>query len=52
MENKQLILNANPIVNELQKPATQFTKNDIVNYVREQGIRMVNFMYPGGDGKL
>lgn len=52
MENKQLALNANLVVSFLQKPADQFTKADIVRFVKENGIRMVNFMYPGGDGKL
>jgi glutamine synthetase len=45
-------LHANPLVAYLQKPAEQFTKQDIVRYISENDIRMVNFMYPGGDGKL
>ncbi len=52
MEQKQLILNANPIVAALEKPAAEFTKNDIINYIVSHGIQMVNFMYPGGDGRL
>ncbi|MBO4810328.1 MAG: glutamine synthetase [Prevotella sp.] len=52
MTNDTLILNANPVVAYLQKPAEEFTKADIIKYVRENDIRMVNFMYPGGDGKL
>ncbi len=52
MSNNQLILNANPVVAYLKKPAAEFTKADIVKYVCENEIRMVNFMYPGGDGKL
>ena len=50
--NNNIALNANPVVAYLQKPAHQFTKDDIIRYVTEQNIRMVNFMYPGGDGKL
>ena len=52
MTNKELMLNANPVVAFLQKPASEFTKADIIKYVTENDIKMVNFMYPGGDGKL
>ena len=34
------------------KPAREFTKADIVRYISDNGIRMVNFMYPAGDGRL
>lgn len=52
MSNETLTLNANPVVAYLQKPAEEFTKADIIKYVCENDIRMINFMYPGGDGKL
>ena len=52
MDNNHLIMNANPVVAFLQKPASEFTKSDIIRYVQENDIRMINFMYPGGDGKL
>ena len=52
MENKQIRLNANPVVAYLQKPAADFTRADLIRYVKENDIKMVNFMYPGGDGKL
>ena len=52
MSNNQLVLNANPVVAYLQKPAAELTKADIVKYVCENEICMINFMYPGGDGKL
>jgi len=45
-------MNANPVVAYLQKPAESFTKEDIIRYVRENEVQMINFMYPGGDGKL
>ena len=45
-------LNPNRVVAYLGKPAKEFTKADIVRYIRENGIRMVNFMYPAGDGRL
>ena len=52
MIQENTLLNANPIVTFLQKPAASFTKADIINYIVSNEIRMVNFMYPGGDGKL
>ena len=52
MDNKHLKLNANLIVAALQKPASELTKADIIDYIVNNDIRMVNFMYPGGDGKL
>ena len=52
MNNEHLILNANPIVAALQKPSAEFTRQDIISYIVDHDIRMVNFMYPGGDGRL
>lgn len=52
MNNDTLALNANKVVAYLQKPASEFTKEDIINFISHNDIRMVNFMYPGGDGKL
>ncbi|MBR5102840.1 MAG: glutamine synthetase beta-grasp domain-containing protein, partial [Muribaculaceae bacterium] len=52
MENKHLIMNANPVVRFLQKPSSEFTRADIIRYVQENDIEMINFMYPAGDGKL
>ena len=52
MENEQLTLNANPIVAFLGKPSEEFTKADIIDYIVKNDIRMVNFMYPAGDGRL
>ena len=36
----------------LGKSNKQFTKADIINYIEQNGIQMVNFMYPAGDGRL
>ena len=52
MENEKLALNANPVVAFLQKEPRDFTRQDIIDFITQNGIRMVNFMYPGGDGKL
>ena len=50
--NQELIMNANLLVKYLQKPTSEFTKADIVDYIQQHDIRMVNFMYPAGDGRL
>ena len=50
--NHELTLNANRLVAFLQKPSSEFTKEDIIRYISENDIRMVNFMYPAGDGRL
>ena len=52
MTTNVFMTNANDLVAFLQKPASEFTKADIISFVTEKGIKMVNFMYPGGDGKL
>ena len=50
MENK--FYSASRIENYLQKPSREFTKADIVKYILENNIEMVNFRYMAGDGKL
>lgn len=50
--NKELELNPNLLVAYLQKPCSQFTKADIIRYIKENGVRMLNFMYPAADGRL
>jgi len=50
--NNELEMSANQLIAFLQKPAIEFTKEDIIRYIEEEQIRMVNFMYPAGDGRL
>ncbi len=50
--NLALSLNPNKVATYLQKPCGEFTKADIMKYIKENDIRMVNFMYPAGDGRL
>lgn len=50
--NNELEMSANALVGFLQKPVSEFTKSDIINYIQASDIRMVNFMYPAGDGRL
>ena len=51
MEN-ELEMNSNLLVEFLQKPSSEFTKADIISFYPRKGIKMVNFMYPAGDGRL
>ena len=50
--DRELAMNPNVLVSYLGKPAKEFTKEDIIRYIEENGIQMVNFMYPAGDGRL
>lgn len=50
--NQELSMNANKLVAFLQKPTSEFTKADIISFIQQNDIRMVNFMYPAGDGRL
>lgn len=50
--NKKIELNQNPIVAYLQKLPKEFTKADIIRYITENDIKMVNFRYDAGDGRL
>lgn len=45
-------LNPNPLVQALGKPAKEFTKADIIGYIEDNRISMVNLRYVGGDGRL
>ncbi len=50
--DKTLKLNPNKVVAFLGKPTDEFTKADIIHFIEQNQIRMVNFMYPAGDGRL
>lgn len=52
MMNQELSMSPNLLVAALRKPASEFTKADIISYIKENDIRMVNFMYPAADGRL
>ena len=41
--NKELEMTPNVLVEFLQKPASEFTKEDIIRYIYEKDIQMVNF---------
>ena len=42
----------NKVVQFLGKPAEEFTKQDLVRFIEDKKIEMVNFRYVGGDGRL
>ena len=48
----QIALNPNPLVQHLKKPASEFTRTDIIKYVEDLDIKMINFKYVAGDGRL
>ena len=50
--NPEIALSKNELVRFLGKPQRDFTREDIVRYVTESDIEMVNFMYPAADGRL
>lgn len=50
--NTNLSLNPNKVVEYLQKSPDSFTKADLINFVKGNGIRMVKFMYPADDHRL
>ncbi|KAK8861059.1 hypothetical protein M9Y10_012752 [Tritrichomonas musculus] len=52
ISNKEIALHKNDLVNYLHKPSREFTKVDIIDFICNNGIEMVNFMYPAGDCRL
>ena len=45
-------LNPNEVVAFLKKLPRDFTRNDMLTFIREKGIRMIDFMYPAEDGRV
>jgi len=52
MSSASIELSPNKIVQYLGKPPEEFTKADLMKFIGENGIQMLNFRYVGGDGKL
>ncbi len=50
--NDSVTLCPNKVVQYLGKSPDQFCKIDIIRFIKENGIRMVNFMYPANDNRL
>jgi len=45
-------MNPNPLVQYLQKDPHDFTREDLIRYCRENGVRFLNFHYCGWGGRL
>ena len=45
-------MNMNKIARFLGKPAQEFTKHDLIRFIKENDIEMMNFRYIAGDGRL
>lgn len=45
-------LNPNKLVKYLDKPSDDFTKEDIITFIENNDIKMLNFRYVAGDGRL
>ena len=52
MRDLEILMNPNKLVKHLKKPAREFTKYDIIKFIDDHGIEMLNFRYVGEDGKL
>jgi glutamine synthetase len=52
MRELEIVLNPNKLVKYLRKPASEFNRHDIIRFIEENKIEMVNFRYAGEDGKL
>lgn len=46
------MISMNPLVNYFKKSPKEFTKADMIKYVIENDIKMVNFHYVAGDGRM
>ena len=52
MNESEYLLNPNKLVRYLKKPSSHFTKQDLIRFIEDTGIEMLNFRYVGGDGRL
>ena len=52
LQNQEILLDPNKLVQYLKKPASEFTKQDLIDYIMGNDIKMLNFRYIGGDGKI
>ena len=50
--NQRPNLCPNRLVEALGKDQKDFTRDDIIRYIVDNGIKMVNFMYPAGDSRV
>lgn len=48
----KILMNPNPLVQYLNKTPEYFTREDLILYIEDHNIEMVNFRYAGEDGRL
>lgn len=51
-KQEDFALNLNSVVKYLKKSPKDFTKADMIRFVEENEIKMINFRYVAGDGRL
>ncbi|MDR3046383.1 MAG: glutamine synthetase family protein [Bacteroidales bacterium] len=49
---EQIAMNLNPVVAFLKKMPQDFTRADIIKFIEDNNIKMLNFRYVAGDGRL
>ena len=49
---KELELSPNQVVAYLEKDPREFTREDLLDFIINNGIRMIDFMYPAEDGRV
>ena len=52
MANREFSNSLNPLIQNLNKSSKDFTKEDIIQFIGDNDIKMLNFRYVGGDGRL
>ena len=52
MRELEISMNPNKLVRYLKKPAFEFTQHDLIQFIEEHNIEMLNFRYVAEDGKL
>lgn len=50
--NDLISMNPNPLVQYLNKPSHEFTRADLIRYIEDNNIEMLNFRYVAWDGRL
>lgn len=52
MEKGKYLLSSNPLVRYFEKPSEYFTKADLIRYVIDNDIKLLNFHYVAQDGRI
>ena len=52
LSDQEIRLNPNELVQHLKKASKNFTRKDIIKFIEDKGIKMLNFRYVAEDGKL